>query len=131
MTLVEVVAAMTLLATVAAMALTAQARLQRQWRSADLQQQAVAIADRMIEQWWAQSGGVPARQSGSIVDRPGWSYRTAARGDMRLGVHGLQVMRVQLFAPDAPMDQDPTLEIELLAPVARPVPVVPARNAVP
>lgn len=116
-TLIEVVAAIALLATVAVLSLGAQNRLMRQWRDADQRQRAAQIADRLLEDWWSRGRSIPMRRQGEVEDHPGWIWQTAVRNEQYLALNGMDVVKLEIYSPQArPQRDEPTLEVELVAP---------------
>lgn len=76
MTLIEVLTSLAILGTVLVGLIMAKARHTRQSAQASQYIEACAIADQLLESWWASNEGIPLESSGPIEGKPEWSWLT-------------------------------------------------------
>ena len=96
-TLIEVVAGAALLGTLLASILVAQARVKRQACQADRRLEACAVAEELLQKWWARPESLPRSDSGSVDGRDGWSWRTRPVERTDAQAMGAQVVALEVF----------------------------------
>lgn len=114
-TLVEAVLGAALLGSLLVSVLVGASRLQAQAARAEARIEALAVADRLLKTWWAEPETFPRRGAGRLED--GWTWRTQVRPSEAARDLGGEVVRVDLFRPEARTD-DPDVTVEVFLPKA-------------
>ncbi len=115
LTLVEVAAAAALMGTLLTAAVVVNARLIAQTRDAEQIVKGCAIADRLLEGWWADATSVPQQASGELAGDPGWRWRTSVVENAAACGFGAKVISLEVFAPDRG-EGAPAARVEVLLP---------------
>jgi len=115
-TLVEAVLGAALLGSLLVSVLVGASRLQAQAARAERRVAAVAVADRLLETWWTKAETFPRRDAGRLED--GWTWRTQVRPNEGARVLGGEVVRLDLFRPEATTD-GPDVTVEVFLPEAK------------
>jgi Tfp pilus assembly protein PilV len=76
LTLIEVVAGLALMATILVAMLVMKTRFTHQLAFSNQHLRAVAAADSLLEQWWADPAKFPINRSGAIPQYPGFDWQT-------------------------------------------------------
>ena len=110
LTLIEVVAALALMATLLVAVLTIKAALTRRRAAADRRLRAVAAADALLTQWWADPATFPVGRSGPVAADPSLAWSTRVLPNPVAARLGGRVVRLDVRDPAV------VLSVDLLLP---------------
>ena len=114
-TLVEVLAGLALLGTLLVSMVLARGQLLEQKIKAARMLEAIAVADRLLAQWWEDPAAIPVGESGEIKDA-GMVWRTERRRDEEAEKNGAQVVTLELKRTVAAPGEE-SFQIEVVLPI--------------
>lgn len=91
---------MALLGTLLVAVLMAGARLNRQRGRTALREEATGVADRLLEEWWANRDEFPRSDDGTVTAERPWSWRTRVVENKGAVPLGCEVVALEIFAGD-------------------------------
>ena len=100
-TLIEVVVGLTLMATVVVASLLAFSAHQKQIRQARSKIDALQIADNLLNRMSASRAGIPLFATGTIPERPNWTWRTRVIEETTLAQIPLRIIQLQIIERQA------------------------------
>ena len=118
MTLVEVAAGLALLGTLLVAILMTEGRCRRQSAGARDRIAACAVADQLLQKWYAQPEKFPRSDSGEFDSQGFWTWRTRPVENPSLAQVGCQLMRLEVFAQDSGQDR-PAAVVDVALPAQK------------
>jgi prepilin-type N-terminal cleavage/methylation domain-containing protein len=114
LTLIEVIAGLALMATLLVTMLLLKARFTHQLSDSDRKLRAVAAADALLEQWWANPEKFPINRAGSVTDSPGLNWQTHLVANDVVSKLDCRVVRLDILSGDSVVTS-----VELMLPPER------------
>lgn len=124
MTLLEVLAALVILATLLTGLLMAKGRAERQHALAERRLRAIAAADELIADWWAQNA-VPSNSAGKFSRHTGLQWQTRTTKAQSEGPAQSPIVRVEIMDV---ADKAALASVDLWMPDETPAPAPPDGN---
>lgn len=107
---------MAILGTLLVSVIIANAKLMNLAGHSSQRVEACAVADELMEQWWADKDNLPRNGGGDVSGHDGWKWRTHVADtadDAPEECLKAEIVVVDVFAPDSP-DDTPAVSLEFL-----------------